>query len=56
MPCSPERLPSLLSPALFLKPALHCSPERTLKMYDYDINLQVSSHYECITALTRMKP
>ena len=52
-PCSPERPPNLLSPALFLMPASHCSQERTRKMYDYDIISQVSSHVECVIALSK---
>ena len=35
-------------------PASHCSPERTLKMYDYNINLQVSSHVEAVLLLTKL--
>ena len=38
----------------FLTPASHCSPERTLKMYDYDIISQVSSHTECVLSLSKV--
>ena len=43
-----------LFPPLFLTPVSHCSQERTRKMYDYDINLQVSSHVEAVLLLTKL--
>ena len=52
--CSPERPPYPTSPPLFLVSVLHCSQERTRKMYDYDINLQVSSHVEAVLLLTKL--
>lgn len=51
--CSPERPPYLFFPPLFLTPASHCFQERTRKMHDYDINLQVSSHVEATVSLQR---
>ena len=52
--CSPERPLNLLFPPLSLTPTSHCSQERSLKMYDYDINLQVSSHVEAVLLLTKL--
>ena len=52
--CSPEQPPNLLSPPLSLTSASHCFQERTRKMYDYDINLQVSSHCEAVLLLTKL--
>ena len=52
--CSPERPPYLFFSPLFFTPVSHCSPERTQKMYDYDINLQVSSHVEAVLLLTKL--
>ena len=52
--CSPERPLNLLFPPLSLTPTSHCSQERSLKMYDYDINLQVSSHIEAVLLLTKL--
>ncbi len=34
--------------------SLHCFQERTRKMYDCDINLQVSSHVEAVLLLTKL--
>lgn len=51
----PQNDHSICSPLpLFLMPASHCSQERTRKMHDYDINLQVSSHCEAVLLLTKL--
>ena len=51
----PQNDHSICSPLpLFLRPASHSSQERTRKMHDYDINLQVSSHCEAVLLLTKL--